>query len=50
VPLVYERLGGDEVQDADEQWADALGGAATGAGLGSLGVFVSTPAGSRRVR
>lgn len=48
--FVYERLGADEVQDADEQWADALTGASTGAGFGSLGVFVSTPAGTRRLR
>ena len=35
---------------ADEEWAEALVDAATGAGLGSLGVFSSTTAGIRQLR
>lgn len=48
--FVLERLGPVGVGGADEEWADALVGAATGGGLGSLGVFSSTTAGIRRLR
>lgn len=48
--FVYERLGSDAVQDADEQWASALVATAEAAGLGALGAFVSTPSGIRRLR
>ena len=43
--FVLERLGPVRVGAADEEWAEALVDAATGAGLGSLGVFSSTTAG-----
>jgi hypothetical protein len=48
--FVLERLGPVRVGAADEEWTEALVGAATGAGLGSLGVFSSTTAGIRRLR
>jgi hypothetical protein len=48
--FVLERLGHAETGRDDEEWAEALDGAAAGAGLGMLGVFLSTPAGVRRVR
>ncbi|GAA4781652.1 hypothetical protein GCM10023200_13790 [Actinomycetospora chlora] len=48
--FVLERLGPAEIGRDDEEWAAALDGAATGAGLGTLGVFLSTPSGVRRVR
>ena len=48
--FVLERFGPGATQSYDEQWADALVGAAAGAGLGSLGVFTSTREGVRRVR
>ena len=48
--FALERLGPTATGDADEEWARALHGAATGAGLGTIGVFLSTPAGVRRVR
>lgn len=47
--FVWERLGA-RLRDGDELWAEALAGAARRAGLACLGVFVSTPAGTRRVR
>jgi len=49
-PLRPDRRLVDRVGAADEEWAVALVGAATGAGLGSLGVFTSTTAGIRRLR
>jgi hypothetical protein len=48
--FVWERLGPPGPQDDDAAWARTLVEAATGAGLGTLGVFLSTPAGVRRVR
>ena len=47
--FVWERLGA-RLRDGDELWADALAGAARGAGLPCLGVFISTPVGIRRAR
>jgi hypothetical protein len=47
--FVWERLGA-RLRDGDELWADALAGAARGAGIACLGVFVSTPVGTRRAR
>lgn len=48
--FALERFGPRETGPADEQWAQALHGAASGAGLGTVGVFLSTPDGVRRVR
>ncbi|HSK58443.1 MAG TPA: hypothetical protein VK935_05245 [Actinomycetospora sp.] len=47
--FVWERLGA-RLRDGDELWSEALAGAARGAGLACLGVFVSTPVGIRRSR
>lgn len=43
------RLGGHDVV-VHELWVDALAGAARGAGLPCLGIFISTPVGIRRTR
>jgi hypothetical protein len=48
--FVWERLGPDGFREDDEVWARALAEAATGADLGTLGIFLSTPAGVRRLR
>ncbi|GAA4926813.1 hypothetical protein EV188_10844 [Actinomycetospora succinea] len=48
--FALERFGPRETGPADEEWARALHGAASGAGLGTVGVFLSTPDGVRRVR
>lgn len=48
--FTFERLGPTATGPDDEEWARALHGAATGAGLGTVGVFLSTPAGVRPVR
>ncbi|GAA4857898.1 hypothetical protein [Actinomycetospora straminea] len=48
--FVLERLGPPGVRADDEEWADALGGAAVDAGLDTLGVYSSTPTGIRRLR
>lgn len=48
--FALERLGPPETGSADEEWARALHGAASGAGLGTVGVFLSTPDGVRRIR
>jgi hypothetical protein len=47
--FVWERLGAP-LRDGDELWAEALADAARGAGLACLGIFVSTPVGTRRAR
>jgi hypothetical protein len=47
--FVWERLGA-RLRDGDELWPEALAGAARRAGLGCLGIFVSTPVGTRRAR
>ncbi|MEJ2887603.1 hypothetical protein [Actinomycetospora aeridis] len=48
--FTLERLGPRETAPGDEEWARALHGAASAAGLGTVGVFLSTPDGVRRVR
>ncbi|MEJ2864629.1 hypothetical protein [Actinomycetospora flava] len=48
--FALERFGPRETDAADEDWARALHGAASGAGLGTVGVFLSTPDGVRRIR